>query len=209
MYLKELSDKIWKTKNARFIAAKRMKRSRNSSTVSVALLSASIIAVNMLAFLNISEFDKTIITIVTVVLSTFALVMSLLISHLRYEHREDNYHQCGIELDHLNQLLTIRINELCTGNNNANEIESSNEDNLKYLNEYNAILSKYNLNHTDFDYNCSLIKAESDKEHDLLQLIYYWVRWNILDVSVLYWLLAIIPVIGVVIAFVKIPFVNA
>lgn len=209
MYLQDLSDKIWKTKNARFIAAKRMKRSRNSSTVSVALLSASIIAVNMLAFLNISEIDKTIITIVTVVLSTFALVMSLLISHLRYEYREDNYHQCGIELDHLNQRLTIRINELCEGNNNLNEIVSPIEDNLKYLDEYNAILSKYNLNHTEFDYNYSLIKAESDKDHNFLLFIYYWVRWNILDVNALYWLLAIIPVICVIIAFLKMPFIDA
>ena len=208
MYLKELSNKIWKTKNARFIASKRMKRSRNSSTVSVALLSASIIAVNMLAFLNISEIDKIIITIVTIVLSTFALVMSLLISHLRYEYREDNYHQCGIELDHLNQRLAIRINELCAGNN-VDEIESPNEDNLKYLDDYNAILSKYNLNHTEFDYNYSLIIAESDKDYDLLQLLYYWLRWNIFDVNTLYWILAISPVIGVIIAFFKILFVNA
>lgn len=208
MYLKELSNKIWKTKNARFIASKRMKRSRNSSTVSVALLSSSIIAVNMLAFLNISEIDKNIITIVTVVLSTFALVMSLLISHLRYEYREDNYHQCGIELDHLNQRIAIRINELCAGNN-VDEIESPNEDNFKYLDDYNAILSKYHLNHTEFDYNYSLIKAESDKDYDLLQLIYYWLRWNIFDVNTLYWILAISPVIGVIIAFFKILFVNA
>ena len=208
MYLKELSNKIWKTKNSRFIASKRMKRSRNSSTVSVALLSASIIAVNMLAFLNISEIDKIIITIVTIVLSTFALVMSLLISHLRYEYREDNYHQCGIELDHLNQRLAIRINELCAGNN-VDEIESPNEDNLKYLDDYNAILSKYNLNHTEFDYNYSLIIAESDKDYDLLQLLYYWLRWNIFDVNTLYWILAISPVIGVIIAFFKILFVNA
>ena len=203
MYLQELSDKIWKTKNARFIAAKRMRRSHNSSTVSVALLSASIIAVNMLAFFNISEINKTIITIVTVVLSTFALVMSLLISHLRYEYREGNYHQCGIELDHLNQRLKIRINELCMGNNNVNEIISPIEDNLKYLDEYKAILSKYNLNHTEFDYNYSLFRAENERERNFLLLIYYWVRWNILDVNVLYWLLAIIPVVCVIIAFLK------
>ena len=200
MYLEDLSDKIWKTKNARFIASKRMKRSRNSSTVSVALLSASIIAVNILAFLNISEIEKTFITIVTLALSTFALVMSLLISHLRYEYRETNYHQCGLELDYLNQRLKIRIKELYAANDNDGEIESPNEDNLQYLDEYNKILRKYNLNHEDFDYSYSLIKAGSDKVHKLQHLI-YWVRWNIFDVSVLYWLLAIIPVVGVVIAF--------
>ena len=199
MYLQELSDKIWRTKNARFIASKRMKRRHNSSTVSVALLSVSIIAVNMLAFLNISEIDKTVINIVTVVLSTFALVMSLLINHLRYEYREDNYHRCGIELDHLNQRLKIRISELCVGNNNVNEIVSPNDDNLKYLDEYNAILSKYNLNHTEFDYKYSLIKNESKKDYTKLPIIYYWVRWNIFDISVLYWFIDIIPIIGVII----------
>ena len=201
MYLEKLSDKVWKTKNARFIASKRMKRSHNSSTVSVALLSASIIAVNMLAFLKVSEDAKTIITIVTIILSTFALVMSLLITHLRYEYRENNYHQCGIELDRLNQHLKIRISELCVDNNNVDEIVSPNEDNLKYLDEYNTILNKYNLNHTDFDYNYSSIKAESNKDHKWWKLFYYWLRWNIFDINTLYWLLAIIPIWGVLIAF--------
>lgn len=201
MYLEKLSDKVWKTKNARFIASKRMKRSRNSSTVSVALLSASIIAVNMLAFLKVSEDAKTLITIVTIILSTFALVMSLLITHLRYEYRENNYHQCGIELDRLNQRLKIRISQLCVDNNNVDEVVNSDEDNLKYLDEYNTILNKYNFNHSDFDYYYSSLKAESEKDHKWWKLFYYWLRWNVFDINALYWLLAIIPILGVLIAF--------
>lgn len=201
MYLQDLSDKIWKTKNARFIAAQRIKRSRISSTASVALLSASIIAINMLAFLNVSEDEKTRITIGTVVLSTFALVMSLLVTLMRYEHREDNYTQCGIELENLNQRLRIRINELLNSGNKTDEIISPKDDDEKFLKEYSDILRKYNQNHTEFDYQYSLLKAESTKEHGFWKTIGYWFRWYILDVNVLYWLLAIVPIVVIIITF--------
>lgn len=201
MYLQDLSDKIWKTKNARFKAAQRMRRSRISSTASVALLSASVIAVNMLAFLNISDSDKTIITIVTVVLSTFALVMSLLIALLRYEYREDNYQQCGRELENLNQRLKIRINEIQAEKAGESDVKSPKDDDMQYLGEYNDILRRFNLNHSEFDYCYSLMKAENDKDHGIWLSFWYWVKWNLLDVSVLYWLIAILPIIAVFTAF--------
>ena len=196
MYLNELSEKVWMTKNARFCAAKRMCRNRISSTASVSLLSASVIAINMLAFLNIGTREKTIITIVTVILSTFALVMSLLISILRYEYRENNYHQCGLDLEHLNQQLKIKILEL-----SSQGMESSEEDNKKYLEDYDAILRKYNLNHTDFDFQYSKFKAIDIREKSLLKNICYWIKWNFLDVSMLYWLIAFIPIIVIILAF--------
>lgn len=201
MYLKELSEKIWKTKNARFTASRKMKRRRISSTVLVAFLSASIIAVNMLAFLNISDEYKIMITVVTIVLSTFALVMSLLISQLKYEYCENNYQECGIELDNLNQRLKIRIEELLPSVNRNGDIDSPREDNEKYLDEYNDILLKYKLNHSDFDFYYSLWKAESDKDHGFWKPICLWIRWNLLDVNLLYWGMAISSIIAVVFAY--------
>lgn len=201
MYLQDLSDKIWKTKNARFKAAQRMRRSRISSTASVALLSASVIAVNMLAFLNISDNDKTIITIVTVVLSTFALVMSLLIALLRYEFREDNYQQCGRELENLNQRLKIRINEIQAEKAGESDVKSPKDDEMNYLGEYYDILRRFNLNHSEFDYCYSLMNAENDKEYDSWLPIWYWIKWNLFDVYMLYWLIAILPIVAVLIAF--------
>ena len=119
----------------------------------------------MLAFLNISDSDKTIITIVTVVLSTFALVMSLLIALLRYEYREDNYQQCGRELENLNQRLKIRINEIQAEKAGESDVKSPKDDDMQYLGEYNDILRRFNLNHSEFDYCYSLMKAENDKLH--------------------------------------------
>lgn len=201
MYLQDLSDKIWKTKNARFKAAQRMRRSRISSTASVALLSASVIAVNMLAFLNISDYNKTIITIVTVVLSTFALVMSLLIALLRYEYREDNYQQCGRELENLNQRLKIRINEILAEKEGENDVKSPKDDDMNYLGEYNDILRRFNLNHSEFDYRYSLMKAENDKDYGCWLPVWYWVKWNLFDVNVLYWLITFLPIVAVLTAF--------
>lgn len=188
------------TKNARFCAAKRMRRNRISSTASVALLSASVIAINMLAFLDIDTHEKTIITIVTVILSTFALVMSLLISLLRYEYRENNYHQCGLDLEHLNQQLKIRIQELSSQGKMSSE-----EDNKMFLERYDAILRKYNLNHTDFDFQYSKFKTKDNKEKSLWENICYWFKWAILDVNMLYWLIAFIPIVVIILAFCSIP----
>ena len=54
-FLEKLSDKIWKTKKARFAAAKRMERYYYFSNVSMALTSASIVGVNLLPFLRSEE----------------------------------------------------------------------------------------------------------------------------------------------------------
>ena len=197
MYLKRLSDKIWLTRNARFNAAKRMKRNHISSTAAVALLSASVIAVNLLAFLDgVSESNKTLITIASVVLSTFALVMSLLVALLRYEWREDNYHQCGLELENLNQRICIRIDELTANAFNKDDVASSSDENLEYQKAYASILKQYNLNHTKFDYDYGRL-SDTSKQLSCLESIILNLRMYIFDVYMLYWLIAIAPMIGI------------
>lgn len=202
MYLKRLSDKIWLTRNARFNAAKRMKRNHISSTASVALLSASVIAVNLLAFIDgTCKSDKTLITIASVILSTFALVMSLLIALLRYESREDNYHQCGMELENLNQKICIRIEELTLNGANPDNIVSPKEDNLKYQGDYVSILRKYNLNHTMFDYEYGGL-SDTSKSPSSRTIWWLRLRMYIFDVYILYWLIALLPMIAIFYIFV-------
>ena len=202
MYLKRLSDKIWLTRNARFNAAKRMRRNHISSTASLALLSASVIAVNLLAFIDgTCESDKTLITIASVILSTFALVMSLLITLLRYESREDNYHQCGMELENLNQIICIRIEELTPNSANPDNIVSPKEDNLKYQGDYVSILRKYNLNHTMFDYEYGSL-SDTSKSPSSMTIWWLRLRMYIFDVYILYWLIAILPMVAIFFIFV-------
>ena len=203
MYLQKLSDKVWATKNARFCASRRMWRNRKSSTVAVALLSASIIAVNMLVFFDSFKVCSVVITVVTVILSTFSLVMSLLIAMLRYEYREDNYHQCGIELENLNQRIKLRIVELTRRNENDGDVESPEDENEKFLREYTDIQKKYNQNHTEFDYKYSELMNGTNHKHKCCLQVLYWLRWNILDVYMLYWLIALVPVAALILSFCK------
>lgn len=196
MYLKKLSDKIWQTRNARFNAAKRMKRNHISSTASVALLSASVITVNLLTFIEeMNDSYKAYITIASVIFSTFALVMSLLISLLRYEWRKDNYHQCAMELEALNQLVQIRIDELASNSFDVDNVVSPKEDNLEFQGRYSAIMQKYNLNHTIFDWQYGRL-SNSDNALNWLTKTWLIFRMYIWDIYILYWLIALVPIVA-------------
>ena len=72
-FLEKLSDKIWKTKKARFAAAKRMERYYYFSNVSMALTSASIVGVNLLPFLDGYSNKSNLITILTIIFSMYVL----------------------------------------------------------------------------------------------------------------------------------------
>lgn len=184
MFLQDLSDKVWNTKNARYVAYRRMKRSRVSSTAFIAFLSASIIGINLLSFLPDYNEQAENISVISIILSVFSLVISLLVSLLQYESKEKNYHGCGLELDKLNQQIRMSImykNETL-------------DDDRDYLNKYYQILEKYNLNHTEFDHAYTERKEEHCTWEKRLVL---WLRWYIFDVNTLYWLLAfILPIIS-------------
>lgn len=209
MYLERLSDKIWNTKNARFCASRRMKRSKTASAAAIALLSASTISINLLVYLpgiRENEFGEE-VSIATIILSTFTLVLSLLVSILRYEDRERNYHSCGMDLTDLNDRLQIEIEEIKTRNAEVTPTTLI-EQNRSYLKKYNDILKKYNLNHTTFDYiysssdqkemTCWPCKKNlsssnntnynSTKKEKICWLCKIWleIRWYVFDISVLY-----------------------
>lgn len=87
-YLKDFSDVVYKTMTARFTAYRRMKRNRDASKVAESFFSASIIAISLIALLKYEKSISDLISIVTIILSTFLLVMSLLFSALGYvNHR--------------------------------------------------------------------------------------------------------------------------
>ena len=183
-FLENLSDKIWYTEKARFVASRRMKRNRVSSNVALSMISLQIIAINLLVFLPSIEQYSTRITILTIILSGFILVLSLLISLLQYERKEMNYHQCGLELDHLNQSIKL--------------LESFDEpiDQKKrqeFLDEYARILAKYNQNHTTFDYLYACGKMNK---------FFKFVRWYVFDVNTFYCILVLlIPILSLFLIF--------
>lgn len=99
-------------------------------------------------------------------------------------------------LEDLNQRIQIRIDELTKGQKGKDDIVSPKDDNLYFLTEYTKIIQRYNLNHTIFDYKYGTL---TDSELNLSCCTKAWlhIRYCLFDVSVIYWLLAIVPVASI------------
>ena len=190
--LESLGNTIYKTMSARFTASRRMKRSRDASKVCEAMISASIIAISLIA-LQIQTIDfANMISAFTIILSTFLLVLSLLFSSLNYDKRMENYHACGNELNRLYRLIKHDVSVLSKEEQEKKEID--------YINKYEEILSKYNLNQTFFDYQYAMLGST---EIHPLKWLWFQCRYYIFDVYLLYWIIAIAPTVGVVCYFLK------
>lgn len=187
-YLKGFSDVVYKTMAARFTAYRRMKRNRNASKVAESFFSASIIAISLIALQNHEERLSDLISIVTIILSTFLLVMSLLFSGLDYEKRMDNYHDCGNELDKLyrDMKLILSYGEEFS----SDEMKAKTED---FQAKYFDILHKYNLNHTSFDYEYTAVML--DEQKDFVSRLVMKFRYYVWDMYFLYWVIALLPVV--------------
>ena len=190
--LDSIGNTIYKTMSARFTASRRMKRSRDASKVCEAMFSASIIAISLIA-LQIQTIDfANMISAFTIILSTFLLVLSLLFSSLNYDKRMENYHACGNELNRLYRLIKHDVSVLSKEEQEKKEID--------YINKYEEILSKYNLNQTFFDYQYAMLGST---EIHPLKWLWFQCRYYIFDVYLLYWIIAIAPTVGVVCYFLK------
>lgn len=186
-YLKDFSDVVYKTMTARFTAYRRMKRNRDASKVAESFFSASIIAISLIALLKHEKSISDLISIVTIILSTFLLVMSLLFSALGYEKRMDNYHDCGNELDKLYRdiKLILSYGERVS----SDEMKVKTED---FQAKYFGILNKYNLNHTLFDYEYTAVML-NEKKYSVAWFVMKF-RYYIWDMYFLYWVIALLPI---------------
>lgn len=190
--LESLGNTIYKTMSARFTASRRMKRSRDASKVCEAMFSASIIAISLIALQKQEIEVANMISAFTIILSTFLLVLSLLFSSLNYDKRMENYHACGNELNRLYRLIKFDVNVLSKEEQEKKEID--------YINKYEEILSKYNLNQTSFDYQYAVLGST---EIHPLKWLWFQCRYYIFDVYLLYWIIAIAPTVGVVWYFLR------
>ena len=188
MYLEEFSNIVYKTMCARFTAFRRVKRNRDASKVAETLFSVSIIGISLIALMgNNLEMSKN-ISVFTIILSTFMLSLSLLLSGLSYDKRMDNYHACGNELSRLYRNMHHDVKTLTEEEQKRKESD--------YIDQYFNILNKYNQNHTSFDYEYA-ISLLSDTSMGNVSRIWLKIRYYILDMYVVYWLIAIVPVVWI------------
>lgn len=189
MYLEEFSNTVYKTMCARFTAFRRVKRNRDASKVAETLFSASIIGISLIALMsNNLEVSKN-ISVFTIILSTFLLSLSLLLSGLNYDKRMDNYHACGNELSRLYRYMHHDVKTLTEEEQKKKESD--------YVDQYFNILSKYNQNHTSFDYEYAM-SLFSDANIGPASWIWLRIRYYIFDMYMVYWLIAIVPVVWIV-----------
>ena len=196
--LDNISTRCWRTARARFDASRRMRRCSNASSLCVAMLSLEIIVINLLIYIPSLNLDTNLVTILTVCLSAFVLVLSLIISQLKYDRKEEEYHQCGILLAALEKRVNIFA---------ASKSEYTHDEVKEFNDEYQKILRESNLNHAEIDWEHALRnekhnykdkKEEKESTPSTFLTFWLWVRWTLLRSDSIYNLLTFLG-IGVIV----------
>jgi len=137
--------KLWETKGARFIAAKRFETHEKWSTITISIVSVYIICLNLSVLVpNRSKLLSTDnITFSTICLSIFVIVISIILSSRNYKVMANKFHDCGREISEI-------YDKVCIWKNNPDLVIP--EDIFELIKEYNLLLQKYDINHSRLDY---------------------------------------------------------
>lgn len=145
--VENLLNKIWTTRGCRFQAHKRLNEVNNWSTWTVNILTVYIICLSILSLnppTSYSFLSEKTGSIFMISLSITILLVSVLENSKSYKLRADNMHRCAKEL-------SSTYNEICLIRDGI--ITNQIPDRLIEIgNKYQAIIDKYDDNHTDLDY---------------------------------------------------------
>lgn len=172
-----MAQRCWRTAAARFEASRRMQRCHNASTLCVAMLSLEIIVINLLVFIPSLHLDDKLITVMTVCLSAFVLVLSLIISQLKYDSRAAEYHRCALELANLEKRIRIYI---------SMDKPETYEVLMGFNGQYANIIKNSSLNHSTTDYDWAMIKDEKKNGrgtksfYEQRKWIWTYIKWHFL-----------------------------
>lgn len=100
----------------------------------------------------------------------------------------ENYHDCGNKLNYLYRQIYRDMNYY-----SEDELKEKYQD---YLDQYEQILREFNLNHSLFDYQYAEVIRQDSDVHQFKRL-WLRIRYYFFDVYMFYWLLAIVPALGV------------
>lgn len=190
-----MATRCWRTSAARFEASRRMQRCHNASTLCVAMLSLEIIVINLLVFLSSLNLDDEPITVTTVCLSAFVLVLSLLISQLKYDAKAIEYHRCAVELANLEKKILIYISN---GKPETYEVMSG------FNGQYASIIRNSSLNHSTIDYDWAMIKYRKNKgegptsSYEYRKWTWTYIKWHFLLTDSVYNLITFLGACAIV-----------
>lgn len=127
-----------RTKGVRFNASKRLEEEDGKATKNTAYASVSVIIITLLpVFFSLGHFWESVINITTVGLSVFILAVTLLQSSGAKLVKADQFQRCALEINSLRRELLV---------------SDENSDIAIHSARYDEILSRYNINHDNVDY---------------------------------------------------------
>lgn len=147
--------KLWETKGSRFIAAKRYDRLNRYSTISIHIISAYLLCVNLMVLLpnRPAILSNDNLNFFSICASIILLVVSLHIPSRRYNEISHKFHSCAREIN-------VLYDKICFWKNNPDLANTT--EILELIDEYNQILKNYDLNHSKLDYQIFKIENRSE-----------------------------------------------
>ena len=165
-----LSTRVWKTKESRFNATRRLKGQYRCSAQTLALLSTYMIILQCwLALAGETVLDESawLWTVLTIGLALVILVLGLLEQNKEYRVRAERLMRSAMELNRLSDRIAV-----------ARTRDADDAEVAERTEEYHDILATTTENHATIDYQ--LWQTEDSAEHELS-------GWDCLKIRVRYW----------------------
>lgn len=148
-----LLGKMWKTKSSRFNADLRLRRKHALSLSATTILAFYIFAVSLLPLTytpSSSGGAEKLISIITLLISVFLIIIILLESTKNYQKEADRMLRCALEISDIYN----RFQALTP--------EAADQKRVAFNDEYGAALQKHELNHKDIDYLQFQLRSASE-----------------------------------------------
>jgi hypothetical protein len=138
-----LLGKMWKTKSARFNAHARLKAKHSLSTTATAILSFYLVIAALIPLVyesNMPPGGPKFLSVVSLVISIFLIIVTLLESAKNYSGEAEKMHKCALQISELYNRFQ------------ALSLEEADRDRISINGLYSEILKKHELNHLDIDF---------------------------------------------------------
>jgi hypothetical protein len=190
---RELNYKLWSTKGARFVAARRLKLKASASLCAISMMSFYLIIFSLIpAYTDPSHLptSEANLALINVSLGVFVLMLSQILNRSDFQRRSDRYHECALAIAKLyNRLRTKKTME-----------ESSlTPEFVREINEeYDEVLDRYE-NHEQIDFDLFRAKRPKYKDHDIkwFKIPWYYTKYYF-GTLFGYHCLIVIPLVGLI-----------
>ncbi len=186
-YVNSLKSRLWKTKGSRFNAYRRLKRRQQVSIFSISVLSVYGISIPVIqAVLDTSSCPRTndLYTVVSLTLSVFILVLSLLEGANNYAGKSEKMHTNAVKISSLYSELEI----LAIKDQNPDSLIEKVDDVQR---RYSEIIKECPENHEPEDY--LEFQIQHRREFNLSLLKCFWVKTRSFLVN--YWLYSLFVIV--------------